>query len=929
TTLGTETGRTYTVEWSKPVTLGGEDFARRSDIRCTAAGAAWNSASNLVTETLAYSGAGPFNGRARRVLNPDGTATLTAYALDANGQQTTIIKAGAPNATLDDITDGTRTTTFTSAQGQVVGESVADIASGLTLTAWTATQFDALGRPTRLDHADGTYETRDYACCGLASSRDRTGTVTSWQYDAWGRPTHVTRHGVTTRTAYDADGRVKSVTRIGTDASEMVQETSHYDLAGRLTERRDALNRLTTHVESFNAATGETARTTANPDGGTVIEVTARDGSRLSVSGTAAAPRAYEYGIETGQRFTKEVLVGEGGATTEWVKTFTDFAGRSAKTVFADGATTESFYNSAGQLTRQTDPDGVATLFAYNPKGEQETVAVDVNGNGTIDYSGSDRATKTVATVAQRAGLTVHRATAQVWEADGQDAPTTVSVSERSADGLRSWETVRGLTTASVTAFDGAGGRTDTITAPDGTVVTRVYQQDRLQSTSTAHPSLGTLGSATYAHDPHGRLQSMTDARNGTTTYTYFADDQLHTSTTPDPDPGRSGPGYDPQTTTYAYDSAGRVNSVTQPDGGVVTTEYHPTGQVKKTSGARTYPVEYTYDPQGRLKTLKTWQNHAGNTGIAVTTWNYDPQRGFLLNKRYADNTGPAYTYKPSGRLLTRTWARGIVTTYGYSAAGELASVDYSDNTPDVILAYDRAGRPKTITDGAGTRTLSYHASGQLQDEIYSAGLLNGLSVTRGFDSLARLSTLSATSVPSATYQYDSASRLATVTSGANTATYGYLPNSPLVGSITFKQSGATRLTTTKSCDFLNRLISITSVPLGAPELPGGGGSASSAVSAEYDYNTANQRTRVTREDAAYWDYGYDPLGQVTAAKKSLSDGTAVLGHDFAGTFDDLGNRKAATTNGQTSAYTANLLNQYTERTVPGGLEILGAAQPD
>ncbi|MFZ5723547.1 MAG: hypothetical protein ACOY33_07780, partial [Pseudomonadota bacterium] len=42
TTLGTETGRTYTVEWSKPVTLGGEDFARRSDIRCTAAGAAWN-----------------------------------------------------------------------------------------------------------------------------------------------------------------------------------------------------------------------------------------------------------------------------------------------------------------------------------------------------------------------------------------------------------------------------------------------------------------------------------------------------------------------------------------------------------------------------------------------------------------------------------------------------------------------------------------------------------------------------------------------------------------------------------------------------------------------------------------------------------------------------------------------------------------------
>jgi hypothetical protein len=37
------------------------------------------------------------------------------------------------------------------------------------------------------------------------------------------------------------------------------------------------------------------------------------------------------------------------------------------------------------------------------------------------------------------------------------------------------------------------------------------------------------------------------------------------------------------------------------------------------------------------------------------------------------------------------------------------------------------------------------------------------------------------------------------VTSGASTATYAYVPNSPLVGSVTFKQSGTTRLTTTKT----------------------------------------------------------------------------------------------------------------------------------
>jgi len=177
---------------------------------------------------------------------------------------------------------------------------------------------------------------------------------------------------------------------------------------------------------------------------------------------------------------------------------------------------------------------------------------------------------------------------------------------------------------------------------------------------------------------------------------------------------------------------------VTQPDGGqggsaaggIVTTEYYPTGQVKKTAGARTYPVEYTYDPQGRVKTLKTWQNHGGNSGVAVTTWNYNPQRGWLDNKRYADSpasggqAGPSYTYKPSGRLLTRTWARGVTTTYGYNAAGDLSGVDYSDDTPDVTIAYDRLGRPKTRTDGSGTCNWTYHASGQLEHETYTAGLL-------------------------------------------------------------------------------------------------------------------------------------------------------------------------------------------------------------
>ncbi len=77
----------------------------------------------------------------------------------------------------------------------------------------------------------------------------------------------------------------------------------------------------------------------------------------------------------------------------------------------------------------------------------------------------------------------------------------------------------------------------------------------------------------------------------------------------------------------------------------------------------------------------------------------------------------------------------------------------------------------------------------------------------------------------------------------------------------------------------------------------------------------------------------YDSLGQVTSGKKYWSDGTPVLGQQFEYVFDDIGNRKTAVTGGDQwgankryQSYTANLLNQYLQRTVPGYVELLGAA---
>ncbi len=908
-----EIGRFYDVYFSKLETVGSFSVATHWSIQATLAGAAWDAATNLVTKTREIEG-GDLDGRLISQLNPDQTLTTVDYTVGVSSITSTT-RTGAPNVTLDAVVDGTRTVKVETLTGKLSSNDQYDIVSGLLLSSEIVTQTDDLGRATRIDYLDGTYETRSYACCGLDSITDRQGITTTYTYDGLGQVETETRAGITTQYSYDAEGQLLTVKRIGSDLSEITLETHAYDVLGRRISSKDAMNRETTFNENRS---GVNTKTTKTPDNGTIIETFAEDGTLIGISGTAAtAQLGWGYGVDLNGTITNEVRMGPSGETTEWTKTYTDIAGRVYKVETADGAFSEYFYNSLGQLVKQVDPDGVTTLFAYNARGEQEYVAIDLNQNGLIDFSGTDRITKTERSVVTAHSTTVQKVTTTQWTTDNVATTEVVSTIESDVDGTEVWQTIGGLTTHIQTSYGGSGARTETTTGPDGTVQTRQYQDDRLTSEVISNPGTGTLSSVSYTYDPHGRLATATDLRNGTTTYTYYDDDQLHTVITPDPDTGLSGTGYDAQTTIYDYDTAGRLWYTAPPDSGVITNEYYPNGLLKKTAGTRTYPVEYTYDTQGRLKTLKTWKDFIGDTGSSLTTWNYDTQRGWLISKRYEDNQGPNYTYFPSGRLKTRTWARGITTTYGYDNAGGLLTVAYSDTTPDVSYSYDRRGRVNTFTDAAGVLTRTYDLLGQLDDESYAGtGVLTGQVINRGQDALYRLSSVSIPSVVTASYSYDAASRLQTVTNGNRTSTYGYLVNSTLVETLTHAQSASNRLITTNVFDKLNRLASISN---SLPVVP-------STLSHTYAYNDANQRVKATREDSRYWEYGYDSLGQVINADKFLADTTLINGLDFDFTYDDIGNRQTALRNGRTAAYTANALNQYANRTVPGAIDVIGTA---
>jgi RHS repeat-associated protein len=939
---GTEIGRRYIVLQT----------GLRLDVQCPNPGASWNDTNNLITTNYLRTDSITF-GQPSRIIRPDKTMQLFVYdaqphpALSSPPSKRIAVWTGAQSG-YTNVVDGTLQQTWFDQNNRIILEIQTDVASSI-VTSSNFYSYDARGNLTNTVYLDGTQSSQTFDCCHLLSATDRDGTDTTFTYDALHRLLTTTRVSVTTSNAYDSVGNILATVRFGNDGSPITTAQTPFDNAGQQTSSTDALSNLTKFTNYLDASS-QLIRVTTNQDQTTRIETYARDGALMKVSGTSVHGVRYEYGTQSDggfqRRYTKEIkLDNNGNDTTEWTKTLMDGAGRAYKVIYSDNAASQSFFNTSGQLVKQTDPDGVSTLFQYNGKGELEYTALDVNTNGVIDFAGTDRITRTVADVIANAalGANVRRTRTYVWDTINADVASLITSAETSVDDLHTWNTTYRDGSTSLTnrldiSYLAPGFVCHTNTAANGSYTVSQILFGRLFSNTSQDSLNNQLSSVTYAYDPHGRQSEVTDARNGTTIYGYNNADMVTSVTAPDP-----GNGQNLQTTFTYYNSRLQVSSVTAPDGVATTYEYYPSGELKRTYGGRTYPVGYSYDYAGRVKTLTNWTSFASTASARVTTWNYNSNRGWLDNKRYDNNTGPDYTYTAGGRLRSRVWARtgtgglriATTNTYGFNDSittnqfPDLVGVTYANDpqaTPSVTDTYDRRGRVASVIRNGITTTFSYNNASQTLYETNSGGTPGSWWVTNTFDTLLRRTGFQAkagsTVKASYTLGYDNASRIQSVSDGTNNATYTYLVNSPLVGQVTLKSNAATRLTVTKSYDYLNRLLNISSAP-----------SAASSLSFGYGMNDANQRIQVTLADGSFWLYDYDNLGQVTSGKRYWPDWTPVAGQQFEYVHDDIGNRTSTKAGGdenganlRAATYTANNLNQYTNRTVPSAVDIMGVA---
>ena len=207
--------------------------------------------------------------------------------------------------------------------------------------------------------------------------------------------------------------------------------------------------------------------------------------------------------------------------------------------------------------------------------------------------------------------------------------------------------------------------------------------------------------------------------------------------------------------TVTTYDDIGRPTSVTQPDGGVTTSDY---GGLTTTS-------------TNALTQVETRRTNALGQLVEAT-----------------DNLGTtiAYSYEPFGNL-TETNAGGVVTTVGYDIRGRKISMDdpnmgawsYDYNVlgelisqtdaklQTVDLFYDALGRLERRVEDEGTTEWFYDTAAKGVGKLHRVTAPGGYEGTQSYDSLGRPSATSVT-IDGTTYThavgYDLSGRPETLT---------------------------------------------------------------------------------------------------------------------------------------------------------------------
>lgn len=208
----------------------------------------------------------------------------------------------------------------------------------------------------------------------------------------------------------------------------------------------------------------------------------------------------------------------------------------------------------------------------------------------------------------------------------------------------------------------------------------------------------------TFSFDGYGRLQSRTTPEQGTTSYSYLADDTVQTMTD-----ARGA------SSTFAYNGRHQVTAVSY---GV------PAGV------AATANVSLAYDAAGNRTSM--------SDGLGSVSYAYDQLSRLTAETRSFNGLGSFtfnYAYNLVGQLTSITNPWGAQVGYGYDKVGELTGVT-------------GAGYANVSNYATG---ITYRAFGSIKGMTYG----NGRTLSTAYDNRLRLTSLTVSNIQSYNYAYD------------------------------------------------------------------------------------------------------------------------------------------------------------------------------
>lgn len=700
-------------------------------------------------------------------------------------------------------------------------------------------------------YADGGVVVRTNNSAGYpVSLKDQLNRTTSFTYD--GNNNMLTRTNALGKTwtfTYDANGNV-------TSAKDPLGNITrkNWDAAGRLLSATDALNQ----VKTFQYDPKGNPTSFADSIGTLIAATYDAKGNQTSM--TLPSGQAAQFGYDAFGNVTSLTDHSGFASTLEY-----DSLGQLTKMSDSRHGDMTLGFDAFGNETLRRDSQGNTLRYTYDVNGNRKT-ETDANGNPfTHDYDANDRRIRTTYPDGRKVEL----------------------------------------------AYDFAG-RVTTRTHEDGDVDKYVW--DKAGQLTSITSAFGTPAALTtsFLYDPAGRLNSVTDGRNNTTILTY--DDAGRVKTVRDP-AGRSLTyTYDANDQIIAstradnvkrevrYDERGRPTTLIQPDGSTFRNVFDGM-RLKQTIDENGKINAFTYDNHGELATAtdpagnvtRYFRDPVGNlTGVRDangrdTTYEYDTADR-LVKKIFPDASYEQYTYDPVGHLTSIRLTDGNVNEYAWDGQDRLTRIDYYNGTSE-SFTYTPTGLRETATSSTGVTRYEYDTLDRLSKITQPSNVV----VSYGYDAADNITSIT-TPRGVTRYTYDVLDRVKTMTDpGGGVTTYTY----DLGGRLT-QRLLPNGVITDYTYDTSDRLTGV------AHHL----GAAASFESFVYTLSPNGQRISVQEVGGTRTDWTYDDAYRLIREKVANASGTTLSELVFA--YDQTGNRTSMTSNGVTTLYQYNQLDQLT-----------------